>query len=46
MTKTRIAVLGAGFMGGTHARAYRKRDDEAEMRKHVDPTWRRELPRW
>ena len=25
---------------------YRKRDDEAEMRKHVDPTWRRMLPRW
>jgi glucarate dehydratase len=26
--------------------AYRKRDDEAEMRKHVDPNWRRLLPRW
>jgi glucarate dehydratase len=26
--------------------AYRKRDDEAEMRKHVDPNWRRVLPRW
>jgi glucarate dehydratase len=26
--------------------AYRKRDDEAEMRKHVDPEWRRVLPRW
>ena len=25
---------------------YRKRDDEAEMRKHVDPNWRRLLPRW
>ena len=25
---------------------YRKRDDEAEMRRHVDPTWRRVLPRW
>lgn len=25
---------------------YRKRDDEAEMRKHVDPEWKRELPRW
>ena len=25
---------------------YRKRDDEAEMRKHVDPNWRRALPRW
>jgi glucarate dehydratase len=25
---------------------YRKRDDEAEMRKHVDPDWRRVLPRW
>jgi len=25
---------------------YRKRDDEAEMRKHVDPGWRRLLPRW
>ena len=27
MAKTRIAVLGAGFMGGTHARAYHERDD-------------------
>jgi glucarate dehydratase len=25
---------------------YRKRDDEAEMRKHVDPAWKRTLPRW
>ena len=25
---------------------YKKRDDEAEMRKHVDPDWRRVLPRW
>ncbi|MBI3684212.1 MAG: glucarate dehydratase [Acidobacteria bacterium] len=25
---------------------YRKRDDEAEMRKHVDPDWKRMLPRW
>jgi glucarate dehydratase len=25
---------------------YRKRDDEAEMRRHVDPTWTRVLPRW
>lgn len=25
---------------------YKKRDDEAEMRKHVDPQWRRMLPRW
>jgi glucarate dehydratase len=25
---------------------YRKRDDEAEMREHVDPNWRRKLPRW
>src|SRR5262249_49027022 len=25
---------------------YRKRDDEAEMRKRVDPEWRRVLPRW
>ena len=25
---------------------YRKRDDEAEMRKHVDQQWRRILPRW
>jgi len=25
---------------------YRKRDDEAEMRRHVDPTWKRTLPRW
>ncbi|MCU1292109.1 MAG: Glucarate dehydratase [Bryobacterales bacterium] len=26
--------------------AFRKRDDEAEMRKHVDPGWKRILPRW
>lgn len=25
---------------------YRTRDDEAEMREHVDPNWRRALPRW
>lgn len=25
---------------------YRKRDDEAEMQKHVDPYWKRVLPRW
>jgi glucarate dehydratase len=25
---------------------YRKRDDEAEMHKHVDPCWKRILPRW
>jgi glucarate dehydratase len=25
---------------------YRKRDDAAEMRKHVDPNWKRVLPRW
>jgi glucarate dehydratase len=25
---------------------YRNRDDEAEMRKHVDPDWKRVLPRW
>jgi glucarate dehydratase len=25
---------------------YRKRDDEAEMRKHVDSNWKRILPRW
>jgi glucarate dehydratase len=25
---------------------YRKRDDEAEMRKHVDANWKRALPRW
>ena len=25
---------------------YRKRDDQAEMRKHVDPNWERVLPRW
>ncbi len=25
---------------------YRKRDDEAEMRRHVDPKWKRLLPRW
>jgi glucarate dehydratase len=26
--------------------AYRKRDDEAQMRKHIDPNWERILPRW
>ena len=25
---------------------YRKRDDEAEMQKHIDPNWTRQLPRW
>ncbi|HZS55339.1 MAG TPA: enolase C-terminal domain-like protein [Bryobacteraceae bacterium] len=25
---------------------FRKRDDEAEMRKHIDPSWKRVLPRW
>lgn len=25
---------------------YRRRDDVAEMRKHVDPNWERKLPRW
>jgi len=25
---------------------YHKRDDTAEMRKHVDPNWERKLPRW
>ena len=25
---------------------YRKRDDEAEMRRRVDPDWKRVLPRW
>ena len=25
---------------------YRKRDDEAQMRKHIDPSWERILPRW
>jgi glucarate dehydratase len=25
---------------------YKKRDDEAEMRKHVDRNWKRILPRW
>jgi glucarate dehydratase len=29
-----------------HAIPYRKRDDEAEMRKHIDPDWKRVLPRW
>jgi glucarate dehydratase len=29
-----------------HRLPYRKRDDEAEMREHVDPQWRRVLPRW
>ena len=26
--------------------SYRKRDDEAEMQKHIDPKWKRILPRW
>jgi glucarate dehydratase len=26
--------------------AYRKRDDEAEMRRYVDPRWKRVMPRW
>ena len=26
--------------------AYHKRDDEAEMRKYIDPNWKRVLPRW
>ena len=25
---------------------FRKRDDEAEMRQHIDPHWKRILPRW
>lgn len=25
---------------------FRKRDDEAEMRRRVDPNWTRKLPRW
>jgi glucarate dehydratase len=25
---------------------YRNRNDEAEMRKHIDPNWKRQLPRW
>lgn len=25
---------------------YRRRDDSAEMRRHVDPGWQRVLPRW
>jgi len=25
---------------------YKKRDDEVEMRRHVDPDWKRVLPRW
>jgi glucarate dehydratase len=25
---------------------YRKRDDEAQMRKYMDPNWQRILPRW
>lgn len=29
-----------------HKCPYRKRDDAAEMRKHVDPNWERILPRW
>lgn len=29
-----------------HKIPYKKRDDEAEMQKHVDPQWKRVLPRW
>lgn len=29
-----------------HRLEYKKRDDEAEMRKRVDPNWKRVLPRW
>ncbi len=29
-----------------HRLPYRRRDDAAEMRKHVDPAWQRILPRW
>jgi glucarate dehydratase len=30
-----------------YARApFRKRDDEAEMRRRIDPSWTRKLPRW
>jgi glucarate dehydratase len=29
-----------------HSIPYKKRDDEAEMRAHVDPDWKRILPRW
>lgn len=29
-----------------HKIPYRKRDDEAEMRRRVDPNWKRVLPRW
>ncbi|MEO8661717.1 MAG: enolase C-terminal domain-like protein [Bryobacteraceae bacterium] len=37
-----LARLGERY----HKLPYKKRDDEAEMRKHVDPEWRRVLPRW
>lgn len=29
-----------------HKLPFRKRDDAEEMRRHVDPTWQRVLPRW
>ncbi|MHC4727730.1 MAG: enolase C-terminal domain-like protein [Planctomycetota bacterium] len=29
-----------------HKCSYRKRDDEAQMRKCIDPNWQRILPRW
>ncbi|MBI5083796.1 MAG: glucarate dehydratase [Acidobacteria bacterium] len=29
-----------------HQLPYRKRDDAEEMRRHVDPSWQRVLPRW
>ena len=46
--------LGAELDGDALARGreryeqcgYRNRDDEAEMRRHIDPAWRRVVPRW
>lgn len=37
-----LARLGERY----HTLPYKKRDDAAEMRKHVDPNWCRILPRW
>ena len=42
MTSLRIAVLGAGFMGGTHARAYHKMDGVEVASIHASSATRAE----
>ncbi len=52
MTKTRVAVLGAGFMGSTHARAYMKIPDVevaaiyAHSRNRAEPLANETGSRW